>query len=73
MKSGWLCPKCQKVHAPWVPSCTCHMVTLPVVPGSPVRNDGPARLPLCGCIVGAVCCNTACPYLPTVAAYTTKD
>ncbi len=41
MESGWLCPKCQKVHAPWVPSCTCHMVTLPVAPPAPARNDGP--------------------------------
>lgn len=21
--TGWICPKCGKVHAPWVPSCEC--------------------------------------------------
>lgn len=20
---GWICPKCGKVHAPWVPECDC--------------------------------------------------
>ena len=20
---GWLCPRCQKVNAPWVAACTC--------------------------------------------------
>ena len=22
--NGWICPKCGKVHAPWVPSCECN-------------------------------------------------
>ena len=22
-QKGWICPKCGKVHAPWVPSCEC--------------------------------------------------
>lgn len=22
-QEGWICPKCGKVHAPWVPSCEC--------------------------------------------------
>ena len=21
---GWECPKCRRVHAPWVPECDCH-------------------------------------------------
>lgn len=21
---GWVCPKCNKVHAPWVAGCNCH-------------------------------------------------
>lgn len=21
--TGWICPVCGKVHAPWVPSCEC--------------------------------------------------
>lgn len=71
MRSGWLCPKCQKVHAPWVPSCTCHMVALPVAPTTPIRNDGQPRLPLCGCVVGTVCGNSACPYLATTTSKAT--
>lgn len=23
MTEGWLCPRCKKVNAPWVPQCTC--------------------------------------------------
>ena len=22
--TGWICPVCGKVHAPWVPSCECN-------------------------------------------------
>lgn len=22
-RQGWICPRCQTVHAPWVPSCDC--------------------------------------------------
>lgn len=28
MKEGWVCPKCGKVLAPWVPSCDCYKMTL---------------------------------------------
>lgn len=21
---GWVCPKCNKVHAPYIPGCNCH-------------------------------------------------
>lgn len=24
MKEGWICPKCGKVLAPWVPECDCY-------------------------------------------------
>lgn len=24
MKEGWICPKCGKVLAPWVPACDCY-------------------------------------------------
>lgn len=24
MQEGWLCPRCKKVNAPWVPSCSCN-------------------------------------------------
>ena len=24
MKEGWICPKCGRVLAPWVPECPCH-------------------------------------------------
>jgi hypothetical protein len=23
IEQGWYCPKCDTVHAPWVPSCSC--------------------------------------------------
>lgn len=23
MEEGWLCPRCKKVNAPWVPFCSC--------------------------------------------------
>ena len=26
--SGWICPKCGKVHAPWVPSCECNNTSI---------------------------------------------
>lgn len=22
---GWTCPKCNKVHAPFIPGCNCHI------------------------------------------------
>ncbi len=45
--------------------------TLPVATPPPIRNDGPGRRPLCGCIIGAVCGNSACPYLPSVTSIAT--
>lgn len=24
MKEGWICPKCGKVLAPWIPECDCY-------------------------------------------------
>lgn len=24
MLEGWLCPRCKRVNAPWVPSCSCN-------------------------------------------------
>jgi hypothetical protein len=26
-KQGWECPRCGKVHAPWVQECDCHRST----------------------------------------------
>lgn len=27
MKEGWICPKCGKVLAPWMPECSCFKET----------------------------------------------
>lgn len=32
--NGWICPKCGKVHAPWVPSCECNNSTIQYVTGT---------------------------------------
>lgn len=29
-QEGWICPKCGKVHAPWVPSCECSNNTITI-------------------------------------------
>lgn len=29
---GWICPRCGKVHAPWIASCDCHKATNNTVP-----------------------------------------
>lgn len=26
-QTGWICPKCGKVHAPWVSECNCNGTT----------------------------------------------
>ena len=23
-QEGWICPKCNRVNAPWLPNCQCH-------------------------------------------------
>ena len=27
MNEPWICPRCGTVYAPWVPSCSCKVVT----------------------------------------------
>ena len=34
MQEGWLCPKCNKVLAPWVKECDCK-IDIPYVPLCP--------------------------------------
>lgn len=33
-KTGWICPKCGKVHAPWVPSCECNNISIQYGPNT---------------------------------------
>lgn len=35
--TGWLCPKCQVVHAPSVLECRCAQVAQPYVVGTPPK------------------------------------
>ena len=37
---GWVCPRCQKVYAPWVRECNCNppyrdTITYPIEPTNP--------------------------------------
>lgn len=29
-QTGWVCPLCGKVNAPWAPSCDCHIKSKPI-------------------------------------------
>ena len=72
--TGWICPRCQKVHAPFVPGCDCKHVdnigtprprfpleTLPKTYSLPSISH---PMPICGCT--GPCCNSACPHAPKV-------
>lgn len=52
---GWMCPKCGSAHAPSVQTCP----------------NAPAARPDCGCPLGTVCMNTACPRKPMCIATVT--
>lgn len=48
MKEGWICPKCGKVLAPWIPECDCYkrhpLDSNPVYPnnkGYPIYEPAP--------------------------------
>lgn len=38
MSQGWICPRYQKVNAPWMPSCNCHTTSINVTIGRPVYD-----------------------------------
>lgn len=40
--TGWICPRCGRVHAPWVPSCDCSRVPAYV----PVEPTDASKLPV---------------------------
>ena len=73
--TGWICPRCQKVHAPDVRGCDCKAlpdligVPWPRSPfdGLPPEPPMPLRLyPMPGCGCTGPCCNVACPHAPKV-------
>lgn len=45
-QTGWICPRCNKVHAPWVSQCHCVPTTVTDFPswpkaGDPINRDIP--------------------------------
>lgn len=40
-RTGWICPRCQKVHAPWVPGCDCHFRVADYKPVTPWVKGAP--------------------------------
>lgn len=60
MSDGWKCPGCGRCYAPTMEQCPV-CISVPHMP-SPVYRDNPDRLPKCGCPVGSICNNTACPH-----------
>lgn len=74
--TGWICPRCQKVHAPFVQNCGC--VPLPDLIGKPLplpTNPDQAGwrppmypMPVCGCT--GPCGNAACPHRPKITCAT---
>jgi len=39
--TGWICPRCGKVNAPWVSQCTCKSNWYKPLPYYPWEFDGP--------------------------------
>ena len=37
-REGWICPRCQQVNAPWMPTCSCN-------PGTGIGITKPFTLP----------------------------
>lgn len=77
MSDGWKCPNCGKTHGPHVDTCPGggtegiegdggttviemlrHYRPLPTLP-FPYQT---MKKPLCGCELGTVCLNAACPH-----------
>jgi hypothetical protein len=42
MPTGWICPRCQVVHAPWVVACACMSYFYPTTPIGPGITYGPS-------------------------------
>lgn len=74
INTGWICPRCQKVHAPFVQGCDCKPVgqigtPLPRFPVETLPTIYPIPsmlhpMPICGCT--GPCGNAACPHRPVV-------
>ena len=42
MKEGWICPRCGRVWAPWIPQCKCTVITsTTVTSGHSMPADSP--------------------------------
>lgn len=63
--SGWLCPKCDGAHAPWIETCPSKQndfskLTWPAMPQQYFYTNN--ETPLCNCKPGTFCGNASCPY-----------
>jgi len=79
--TGWICPRCQKVHAPFVSACSCDGPVSPYrdadlkQPVPPIRIPGvrpgweplpSVATPMPICGCTGPCANAACPHRPVV-------
>lgn len=57
--SGWLCPKCNKAHAPWITTCPEKTTDL-------YDYYNLNFWPKCNCKPGTFCGNVNCPYVTKI-------
>lgn len=51
---GWICPKCNKVHAPWVSECDCNKPSQTYTTNSSTENCQHSWIPIAGGTGGTI-------------------